>query len=394
MPTKNGYYSDGYYKNDAGPFRVNGNGFVMPQGTMVGGATASTVPYGLARGLDDLLMRNYNNPYNDRAPLLFTGVTPSAGFSSNIYATPATFVFGSGKHYTNGALTNGYGAEFCAHYFFKNGVPFKGVYNPGYPAEDSWAVHGAPQHATNFVGGLPVAGKDANGFQYGNNGRRVTGVFNNRFYDEGTPASGVWEGVLYKGSKPFTGTNVIWDDITALNPTQVNALYPQFSYTVALANCVYTWPGFISGSQPEGPWGGLNGYISNPFVQPSSNTYYFNGTVPTGVINGKMYNEGILVTGDQILNDVLYRNGSGFSGKLNVPSNKTATFAGTSFAVPTSGVVEFAAGQVAHGFVGGKFYDRGVQIKSTQTYTLQLSSGVVANGVIGGVTYKNGTVNY
>jgi hypothetical protein len=383
----------------------NGDGgfFMVFANPSDGPGASLAVPYGAitllgSTYIPDMYVKNgvlsggvYKGKFYDRNGILGNGVVDGKYYRNGVLASFVTTALNGTTILTNGTT-------------YKKGIPFKGLLPYDNQSGEfflSWlpvVVGGGADlgyvtenpnlemsEDTYLINGVPAAGV-VSGFQFGNDGKIVSGgLHNGRYFINGLPASGIFNNVVYKNGTRFTGSNVIWSDVSAGDAGTLAGMFPGLSINAIQANCIFNWPNSqFTGQQVTDTFGG----------EPPLNAYFFNGVLAHGVVNGKVYSNGIQQTGDAIVSNVLYKNGAAFAGTLKAPSNRQVTFASTTLTLPSSGTVTFAAGLVAHGFVGGKFFDKGIPVTSTGTYSLYLSAGTIANGTMGGVTYRNGIVMY
>ena len=401
---KNGYYSDGYFKNDVIPTFGDGSGssaflpvprgsykFFQPYSNYSPGS--NNVEIIVTKSVDDQKMRIYswyNNAGNIQGGVNLNGATGSLynGF------VPMT----NGKAYIRGELANGYGLLDYENIFYKNGVPYTGAFDPALigttwpannPSETEWPANTVtyPSETMYFRSGVPAAGT-ANGLQYGSDGKLAHDIFiNGKMYSSGLPASGFYIDYetgsyrmrLYKAGKPYTGFSIEAIDNDGNYPA--NSLILNSTGRIALLTYVYAgWPNYA----------GMNDPIN------SNGCYFYNGELANGEINNKIWTNGVFDPsgGDIVSNGRLFRNGVPFGGKLNAAGSQVA-WGGQPFTFrnyQVNGEVFFAAGVVMHGFMGGKFYVDGIPdlTPGIKDQTLKFYNGAIANGSINGATYVNG----
>lgn len=386
MATKNGFYSDGWYKNGAGPYAIDDVQFhnvVVPGYYLLfsnsGGPNQGA--YLVTFSKDDGKLRTYTNRYNGNHLQLYTGIL-------------------SGKAYKNGDLLNGFADDVFSNSLYKNGLPFTGLFNVA-EIGTNWpnsANESYPQSnqffkidtgtATTEKRSVPSAGIAA-GLQYGNDGLLADNIIiNSKMYAAGLPASGWYADYetgsyrmrLYKVGKPYTGFSIEAIDNDGNYPT--NSLVLNSTGRVGLLTYVYAnWLNYS----------GMNDPIN------SNGCYFYNGELANGEINNKIWTDGVFDPsgGDIVSNGRLFRNGVPFSGKL-VMNNGSVTFAGTSIVlVPgelTTKDAFFAAGVLMHGLLGGKVYNYGAPdlTGGYKQQTLMYYNGAVVNGFIGDEKYING----
>lgn len=403
---KNGYYSDGYFKNDVIPNFGDGvtNAFVflpVPRGSFkwfrphsnYSPANNST-EFIVTKSVDDQKMRLYS--WYNNAGTIVGGVNIS-GPTGSLYNgfVPMT----NGKAYIRGELANGYGLLDYEDIFYKDGVPYTGAFDPALigttwpannPSETEWPANTVtyPSETMYFRSGVPAAGT-ANGFQYGSDGKLANDIIiNGKMYSAGLPASGFYIDYetgsyrmrLYKVGKPYTGFSIEAIDNDGNYPA--NSLVLNSTGRVGLLTYVYAnWLNYS----------GMNDPIN------SNGCYFYNGELANGEINNKIWTNGVFDPsgGDIISNGRLFRNGVPFGGKL-VMNNGNVTFGDTSILlVPgelTTKDAFFAAGVLMHGFLGGKIYNHGSPdlTAGSKQQTLIFNNGIILNGFVGDEKFVNG----
>lgn len=246
---------------------------------------------------------------------------------------------------------------------YANGVLANGFLAAAAIAEVHWIGEGSStiigelrSNGMNFKAGLPAAAVVA-GKQYGNDGKLVSGLFNNKVYSAGLLFTGTGDGTvgdsgkIYSAGVAFTGTG---------------------NGTIGVSGKIYSAGVLFTGTGTPGAAGKV--YTDGVFNSAITGTA--DGTI--GTIAGRVYLNGVFFSGTS--------NGTvGESGKVySAGSLFTGTGSpGTANKVYVDGVLSSAftgTGDGANGTVVGKIYSAGVAFTGTGNGTLGVSGKIYSGG--------------